>query len=61
VSTHRLFNTTMALLIAALMATSHLLDGPSDLETERLIADDIADAVQTAAAAAAANTAQAGK
>jgi hypothetical protein len=49
-SRHRAINWALALLIAAILGSSHLLDGPSDIETERLIADDIADAVQTAAA-----------
>lgn len=37
-----------ALLIALLLSTSYLLDGPSDIETDTAVAADVADAVQTA-------------
>ena len=36
-----------ALAMAALLSTSHLLDGPDDIATAQLVADDVA-AVQTA-------------
>lgn len=37
-----------ALMIALLMSVSHLLDGPDDIQTQQLIADDLEQAVQTA-------------
>jgi hypothetical protein len=34
VTLHRLINITLAAIIAGILATSHLLDGPSDIEAE---------------------------
>lgn len=47
-----------ALLIALLLSTSYLLDGPDDTTTAQAVADDLADAVQTAQPV---HTAQAGR
>ena len=38
-----------ALLIALLLSTSYLLDGPSDIATEAAVAADVADAQANAA------------
>ena len=40
-------NWATALVIALLLSTSYLLDGPDDIATEQLVADEVA-AVQTA-------------
>lgn len=44
----RTINWSLALLLAAILSTSYLLDGPSDIDTEQAIADDLREAVQTA-------------
>jgi hypothetical protein len=44
---HRLLNLALAALIAIALSTSYLLDGPDDIATERLIAEDLAS-IQTA-------------
>lgn len=43
----RTLHWTIAGLIAFIMSTSYLLDGPSDIETEQAVADDLHEAVQT--------------
>lgn len=53
--TRHAFNWALAAALATLLATSHLLDGPDDIQTERAIAADLADA-QAQAQAWAANT-----
>lgn len=53
-----------AALVALLLSTSYLLDGPSDIETAQAVADDLADAQRTATtsvAAPAISTSQKGK
>lgn len=40
-------NWAAALVIALLLSTSYMLDGPDDIATEQLVADEVA-AVQTA-------------
>lgn len=54
----RAVNWLATLLIALLLSTSYLLDGPDDTATAQAVADDLADAVQTAKPV---HTAQAGR
>jgi len=49
---HRALNWLLATLIALLMASAHLLDGPGDIEAMHDVAADVADAIQTAQAQA---------
>ena len=42
--TRHALNWALALALAALLCTSYLLDGPDDIQTERAIAADLADA-----------------
>ncbi len=42
------FNWLMALMFAALLSTSYMLDGPDDLQTESAIAQDILAAQKAA-------------
>ena len=46
-STTRL-NWLVALIIAMLLASAHLLDGPSDIDAAQAVALDVQDAIQTA-------------
>jgi len=46
-STTRL-NWLAATIIALLMASAHLLDGPSDIDAAQDVALDVQDAIQTA-------------
>ena len=46
-STTRL-NWLAALIIAMLLASAHLLDGPSDIDAAQDVALDVQDAIQTA-------------
>ena len=39
-----------ALLIALLLSSAHLWEGPSDIETAQAVADDVADAQKQAVA-----------
>lgn len=43
-------NYLAAIIIAMLLATAHLLDGPSEIDAAQDIAADVADAIQTAQA-----------
>lgn len=43
-------NWLAAAIIALLLASAHLLDGPSDIDAAQDIAADVADAIQTAQA-----------
>ena len=49
---HRALNWLLAAIIALLMASAHLLDGPGDIEAMQDVAADVADAIQTAQAQA---------
>jgi hypothetical protein len=49
---HRAFNWAIAASIALLMASSYLLDGPNDIETAQVVADDLRDATKSVAAPA---------
>lgn len=49
---HRALNWLLATIIALLMASAHLLDGPGDIEAMHDVAADVADAIQTAQAQA---------
>lgn len=42
--TQRAINWALALLIIAIMVAAQCLDGPDDIETERTVAADLADA-----------------
>lgn len=48
---HRAFNIALAALIAAVLSTSYLLDGPTDHSAEHAQARDLSDAVKADAAA----------
>lgn len=39
-----------AAIIALLLASAHLLDGPSDIDAAQAVAADVQDAIQTAQA-----------
>lgn len=41
-------NWLAAIIIAMLLASAHLLDGPSEIDAAQDIAADVADAIQTA-------------
>jgi hypothetical protein len=41
-------NWAIALVIALMLSTSYMLDGPDDIQTDAAVAADVADAVQTA-------------
>ena len=43
-SKHRLINLALAALLAAIMSLSYLLDGPSEIDTMRLIQADLIEA-----------------
>lgn len=43
-------NWMAAVIIAMLLASAHLLDGPSDIEASQAVAADVQDAIQTAQA-----------
>jgi hypothetical protein len=45
---HRLTNWALALCIVLLYIGISALDGPSDIDTEKAVAADLADAIQTA-------------
>jgi len=45
---HRALNWALAALLAVLLASTHLLDGPSEIETLQAVAADVQDAIQTA-------------
>lgn len=47
---HRLINWILALIICALMATSHLLDGPTDIDAAQAHAMSLKDAQKAASA-----------
>ena len=49
-STTTHLNWLAAILIAMLLASAHLLDGPSDIDAAQDIAADVADAIHTAQA-----------
>jgi hypothetical protein len=49
--TQRAINWALALAITALIATMQWLDGPDDIQTDRAIAADLADAQAQALAA----------
>ncbi len=49
---HRLLNLALAALIALILSTAYLLDGPSDLDAIQATADSVADAQNSARAAA---------
>lgn len=49
-TTHRLINWTLAALIAAIMSTSYLLDGPDDHHAEQAHAMSLRDAQRAQAA-----------
>jgi hypothetical protein len=48
---HRALNWTLAALIALIMSTAYLLDGPSEQAAIQATADSVLDAQQAAAAA----------
>lgn len=39
-----------AIIIALLLASAHLLDGPNDIDAAQAVAADVQDAIQTAQA-----------
>lgn len=45
---HRLLNILLAMLIAVLLSTSHLLDGPNDIAAAQASADSLQDAKKAA-------------
>ena len=47
-STSTRLNWLAAIIIAMLLASAHLLDGPSDIDATQDIAADVSDAIQTA-------------
>ena len=47
-STGTRLNWLAALIIAMLLASAHLLDGPSEIESTQAVADDVRNAIQTA-------------
>ena len=47
-STGTRLNWLAAIIIAMLMASSHLMDGPSDIDAAQAVALDVQDAIQTA-------------
>ena len=47
-STNARLNWLAAFIIAMVLASAHLLDGPSDIEAAQDVAADVADAIQTA-------------
>ena len=49
-TTHRLINWLLALLICMIMATSYMLDGPSDIEAEQAHAMSLKDAQKSESA-----------
>lgn len=48
---HRALNWTLAALLALLLSTSYLLNGPTELQATQAVAADVQDAIQTAQAA----------
>ena len=49
-STGTRLNWLAAIIIALLLASAHLLDGPSEIDAAQDIAADVSDAIQTAQA-----------
>lgn len=49
---HRLLNLALAALIALILSTAYLLDGPSEMDAIQATADSVADAQNSARAAA---------
>lgn len=49
---HRLLNLALAAAIALILSTAYLLDGPSELDAIQATADSVADAQNSARAAA---------
>ena len=47
-STGTRLNWLAAIIIAMLLASAHLLDGPSDIDASKDVAADVQDAIQTA-------------
>lgn len=47
-STNTRLNWLSAIIIAMLLASAHLLDGPSEIDAAQDIAADVSDAIQTA-------------
>ncbi len=47
-STNTRLNWLAAIIIGMLLASSHLLDGPSELEATQAVAADVHDAIKTA-------------
>ena len=47
-STGTRLNWLAATIVALLLASAHLLDGPSDIDTAQAVAADVQDAIQTA-------------
>lgn len=45
---HRALNWLLATIIALLMASAHLLDGPGDIDAMQDVAADVADAIAQA-------------
>ena len=48
----RIINTALVALIALVLSTSYLLDGPSEIEAMQATADSVDDAIQSAASQA---------
>ena len=57
-STGTRLNWLAAIIIAMLLASAHLLDGPSELETTQAVAADVHDAIKTAQTVQVAQAAQ---
>lgn len=51
-TTHRALNLFLAFVVAAVLATGCLLDGPSELEAARAVAADTKDAIESVAISA---------
>ena len=49
-TTNTRLNWLAAIIIGMLLASAHLLDGPSDIDAAQDVAADVAEAVQTAQA-----------
>ena len=47
-NTNTRLNWIAAFIVAMLLASAHLLDGPSDIEAAQDVAADVADAIHTA-------------
>ena len=57
-TTNTRLNWLAAIIIAMLLASAHLLDGPSELETTQAVAADVHDAIKTAQTVQVAQAAQ---